>query len=135
MKTYMEYYNTKLQLYPHAYDEGKKNKQEFKRLTLNSLKNLEMMICCWNELSKRTVDWAAIKLTIEDQLTVQRNWNLHPENLNPDMTRLKDTYWSGEENHLGNTGNVKIKVNDVTAWVRSTPVICTSVNQTPDRQL
>ena len=85
----------------HAYDEGKRKIQEYKRLTLNSLKNLEMMRCCWNKLSKRTVDWAAIRLTIEDQLRVQRNWNLHPRNPNLDMTRLKDLYQSGEENHLG----------------------------------
>ena len=95
-----EYYDTKMQLYLHAYKEGKRNIQEFKRLTLNGLRNLEMMRSCWNELSKRTVNWAAIKLTIEDQLTVQRNWNLHPRNPNLDMTRLKDAYWSGEENHL-----------------------------------
>ena len=96
----LQYYDTKLQLYLHAFDEGKRNIQELKRLTLYSLKNLEIMRCCWNKLSKRTTDWAAIMLTIEDQLTVQRNWNLHPRNPNLDMTRLKDAYWSGEENHL-----------------------------------
>ena len=88
----LEYYDTKLQLYLHAYDEGKRNIQEFDRLTLNNLRNLEMMKSCWNQSSKRTVDWAAIRLTVEDQLTVQRNWNLHPRNLNPDMTGLKDAY-------------------------------------------
>ena len=36
---------------------------------MNSLKNLKMTRCCWNELSKRTFDWAAIRFTIEDQLT------------------------------------------------------------------
>ena len=35
-------------------------------------------------------------MTIEDQLTVQRNWNLHLSNPNPDMTGLKDAYKSGE---------------------------------------
>ena len=39
-------------------------------------------------------------MAIEDQLTVQRNWNLHPSNPNPDMTGLKDPYRSGEDNHL-----------------------------------
>ena len=51
----LEYYDTKLQLYLHTYDEGERNIQEFKRLTLNCLRNLEMMRSCWNELSKRTV--------------------------------------------------------------------------------
>ena len=47
------------------------------------------------------------------------------------MTGLKDTYWSGEENHLGNTGQVKMEVNAITAPVMSTPVIYTAANQTP----
>ena len=64
-----EYYDTKLKLYRHPYDEGKRNIQEFKRLTLKGLRNREMMKSCWNELSKRTIDWAVIRLTIEDQLT------------------------------------------------------------------
>ena len=59
-----EYYETKTQLYLYAYDEGNRNLQEFKRLTLNDLRNLEMMRSCWNELSQRTVDWVAIRLTI-----------------------------------------------------------------------
>ena len=59
---------------------------------MKSRKNLEMMRCCWNELRKRTVDWAAIGLTIENQLTVQKNWNLHPRNPNLDMTGLKEAY-------------------------------------------
>ena len=59
-----------------------------------------MLQNCWNELSKRTVDWAEIRMTIEDQLTVQRNWNLHPSNPNPDMTGLKDAYRSREELEL-----------------------------------
>ena len=31
----LEYYDTKLQLYLHAYDKGERNIQEFKRSTLN----------------------------------------------------------------------------------------------------
>ena len=92
----LEYYDTKIHLYLHAYDEGERNIQEFKRLTLNSLRNIEMLKSCWKELSKRTVEWGEIRVTIEDQLTVQRNWNLHPSNPNPDMTGLKDAYRSGE---------------------------------------
>ena len=49
-----------------------------------------MLQNCQNELSKRTADWAEIRMTIEDQLAVQRNWNLHPSNPNPDITELKD---------------------------------------------
>ena len=65
-----------------------------------------MLQCNWNMLSKRTADWAEIRMTIEDQLTVQINWNLHPNNPNPDMTGLKDMYKSGEESKLGKTGQV-----------------------------
>ena len=50
--------------------------------TLNVIKNLEMMKRCWNDLSKKTTDWAEIRTTIEDQLTVQQSWNLHPRNTN-----------------------------------------------------
>ena len=91
----LEYYYIKLQLYLQAYDDWEINIQEFKRQTLN----LEMMKCCWNELSKRTMDWAEIRMTIEDQLIVQRNWNLHP---NPDMTRL--TVRRGESSGQHRTG-------------------------------
>ena len=49
-----------------------------------------MLQNCWNELSKRTTDWVEIKMTIEAQLAVQRNWDLHLSNPNPDMTELKD---------------------------------------------
>ena len=56
-------------------------------------------------------------MTIEDQLTVQRNWNLHPRNLNP------DTYRSGEKSHLCNTGQVRMEVNAVTVPVMSAPVM------------
>ena len=38
-------------------DEGERNIQEFKRLTMNGLRNIEMLKSCWNELSKRTIDW------------------------------------------------------------------------------
>ena len=62
--------------------------QEFKRLTLNGHCNIGMLKNCWNELSKRTVNWGEIWVTIEDQLIVQRNWNLHSSNPNPDMTGL-----------------------------------------------
>ena len=128
----LEYYDTNLQLYLHAYDEGERNIQELKRLTLNGLRNLEMMRSSLNKFSQRTVNWAAIRLTIEDQLTVQRNWNINPRNLNPDMTVLKDSYQSGEENHLGNTGEVRMEVNTVTAPVISALVIYTAVNQAPN---
>ena len=46
----MKYYDTKLQLYLRAYVEGKRSIQEFKRLTLNGLRNLEMIKSCWNKL-------------------------------------------------------------------------------------
>ena len=107
----LEYYDTKLQLYLHAYDKVERNIKEFKSLTLNGLRNLEMMKWCWNELSKKTTDWAEIRTTIEDQLTMQRNWNLHPRNPNPDMTRLKDKNQSGEGSHLGNIEQVGMEVN------------------------
>ena len=59
---------------------------------MNVLRNVGMLQNCCNELSKRTVDWARIRMTIGNQLTVQRNWNLHPSNPNPDMTGLKDVF-------------------------------------------
>ena len=89
------------------------------------------MKCCWNELSKQTTDWAEIRTTIEDQLTMQRNWNLHPRNPNLDITGLKDAYHSGEESHLGNTGQVRMKVNTVTAPATNTPDIYPSAGQVP----
>ena len=122
----LEYYDTKLQLYLHAYDEGERNIQEFKRLTLNGLKNVGMIQQCWNVLSKRTDDWTDIRMAIEDQLTVQRNWNLHPSNPNQDMTGLKDAYQSREDNHLGLTGQVRMEVNAVTNPAAYTPVIPTA---------
>ena len=57
----LEYYDTKLQLYLHEYDEGEINIQEFKKLTLNSLRNIEMLSSYWKKLSKRTVDWGGDK--------------------------------------------------------------------------
>ena len=66
IKDTLEYYDTKLQLYLHAYNEGEINLQKLKRQTLNGLKNLEMIKCCRNELSKRTMEWAGIRTTIED---------------------------------------------------------------------
>ena len=105
--------------------------QEFKRQTLNRLRNLEMMQCCWNKLRKRTADWAKIRMTIEDQLSVHRNWNLHPRNPNSDMTSLKDGYRSGEESHLGSSGQVRMEVNTVTALVMSALVIYAATSKAP----
>ena len=82
-------------------------------------------------MSKREVDWAEIRMTIEDQLTVQRNWNLHLSNPNPDMTGLKDAYRSSEENYLGKKGQVRMEVNVVTAPVRNTLVIRATTNPAP----
>ena len=62
-------------------------------------------------------------MAIEDQLTVQRNWNLHPSNPNPDMTGLKDAYKSREENDLGQIGQVRMEVNAVTNPVQFAPVM------------
>ena len=124
----LEYYDTKLQLYLHAYNEGERNIQEFKRLTLNGLRNIGMLKNCRNELCKRTVDWGEIRMTIEDQLTVQRNWNLHPSNPNPDMTGLKEAYRSGQDNYLGKTGQVRMEANAVTAPVKTTQIIYATTN-------
>ena len=49
------------------------------------------------------------------------------------MTRLKDAYHSGEESHLGNTGQVRKEVNTVTVQVMSAPVIYTVASQVPTR--
>ena len=73
----LEYYDMKLQLYLRAYNEGERNIQEFKKFTLNGLRNVGMLQNCWNGLSKTTDDWAKIRMTKENQLTVQRNLNLH----------------------------------------------------------
>ena len=112
-KETLEYYDTKLQLYLHAYDEGEWNIQEFKKLTLNGLRNIGMLRSCCIVLSKRTDDWAEIRMAIEDQSTVQRNWNLHPNNPNPDMTGLKYVYKSREESSLGKTGQIRMKITAV----------------------
>ena len=69
-------------------------------------------------------------MTIEDQLTKQRNWNLHPSNSNPDMTGLKDVYRSGEENYLSKTGQARIEINAVTTPVQNAPVIYATTNPT-----
>ena len=95
---------------------------------MNGLRNIGMLKNCWKELSKRTIDWGEIRMTIEDQLTVQRKWNLHPSNPNPDMNGLKYVYRSGEDNHLGKTGQVMMEVNVVTAPVRNIPVIYATTN-------
>ena len=50
-----EFYDTKLQLYIHACDEGERN-LKFKRSKLNGLRNIGMLQHCWNLLSKRTED-------------------------------------------------------------------------------
>ena len=72
-------------------------------------------------------------MTTEDQLTIQRNWNLHPSNPNPDMNGLKETYRSGEENYLGKTGKVRMEVNAVTAPVRNASVIYATTFPAPIR--
>ena len=47
------------------------------------------------------------------------------------MTGLKDTYRSGEENHLGNTGQIWMDVNAVTAPEGNAPVIYATANPAP----
>ena len=66
--------------------------------------------------------------TYLDQLIVQRNWNLHPSNPNPDMTGLKEAYRSGEDIHLGKTGQVRMEVNMITAPVGNDLVIYATAN-------
>ena len=83
-------------------------------------------------LSKRTEDWAEIRMTIEDQLTLQRNWNLHPINPNSDMAGLKDAYKSRDYNYLGQTGWIPMEVNTVSNQVLNTPVFYTTHNPTPN---
>ena len=70
-KNAVEYYNTKLQLYLHVYDEGERNIQEFKKLTLNGLRNIGMLQSCWNVLSKRTDDYIIL-------LQIQWNASIEP---------------------------------------------------------
>ena len=100
---------------------------------MNGLRNLGMLKNCWNKLSKRTVNWAEIRMTTEDLLTVQRNWNQYPSNPTSDMTGLKDGYRSIEENYLGKTGQVRMKVNAVTAPVRNARDIYATTNPAPAR--
>ena len=51
-KDALEYYNTKLHLYLQDYEDGERNIQEFKKLTLNGLRNVGMLQNFWNVLSK-----------------------------------------------------------------------------------
>ena len=46
-------------------------------------------------------------------MTGRRNWNLHPNNPNPDMTGLKDAYKSKEKSNLGKTGQILMEINSV----------------------
>ena len=89
-----------------------------------------MLQHCWDVLSKRTEDWAEIRMTIEDQLTVQRNWNLHPNNSNPDKAGLKNPYMLREENSLGKTGQIRVEVNAVNNPVQNTLVFYPATNPT-----
>ena len=90
---------------------------------MNGLRNVGMLQNCWNVFSKRTDDWADIRMTIEDQLTVQRNWNLHLNNPNPDTTGLKDTYKSREHSNLGKTGQIRMEINTVTNPVQTSSLL------------
>ena len=122
----------KLHLYLHGYDEGERNIQEIKRSTFNGLRNIGMLQHCLNLLRKRTEDWAKIRMTIEDQLTVQRNWNLHLNNPNLDMTGRNDAYKSREENYLGKTGQIQIEVNGVNNQLQNATVFYPAPNHTPN---
>ena len=126
----LEYYVTKLQLYLHAYDKSERNIKEFKKLTLNGLRNIGMLQNCLNVLSKRTNDWADIRMTLENHLTVQRNWNLHPNNPNPDMMGLKDAYKSREDSNLGKTGQIRMEINAVTNPEQNSPIFYPATNPT-----
>ena len=44
---------------------------------------------------------------------------MHPRNPYLDMIELKDAYRSGEDNHLGNTGQVRMEINTVMSHVRT----------------
>ena len=81
-------------------------------------------------LINRTEDWAEIRIAIEDQLTVQRNWNLHPSNPNPDMAGLMDTYKLREENNLGKTGQIRMEVKTISNPVQNAPVFYPAINPT-----
>ena len=49
------------------------------------------------------------------------------------MTGLKDTYRSGQDNHLGKTGQIRMEVNVVTASVGNAPVIYATANPAQTR--
>ena len=83
-------------------------------------------------MSKRTDDWADIRMTIEDQLTVQRNWILHPNNPNPDITGLKDSYKSREDSNLGKIKQIRMEINAFTNPVQNAPVFYPATNPTPN---
>ena len=89
-----------------------------------------MLQNCWNMLSKRTDDWADIRMTIEDKLTVQRNWNLHPNNLNPDMMGLKNPYKSREDSNLEKTGQIPMEINAVTNPVQNAFILLPTLLRT-----
>ena len=72
-------------------------------------------------------------MKIKDQLAVQRNWNLHPSNPNPDMTGLKDAHRSREESNLGKTGQVQMEISGVTNPVQNAQVIYADINPTQTR--
>ena len=69
-------------------------------------------------------------MIIEDQLTVQRNWNLHLNNPNLDMTGRNDAYKSREENYLGKTGQICMEVNGVNNQVQNASVFYPAPNPT-----
>ena len=99
---------------------------------MNGLRNIGMLQNCWNELSKRTDEWADKRMTIEDQLIVQRNWNLHPNNPKPDMTGLKDSNKSREDSNLGKTGQILMEIKAVTNPVQNAQVFYPATNPTPN---
>ena len=72
-------------------------------------------------------------MTIEDPLTVQRNWNLHLNNPIQDMTGLKDTYKSREESNLGKTGQIQMEINAVNQPEQNASVFYHATNPTPNR--
>ena len=62
-------------------------------------------------------------MTIEDQLIVQRNWNLHP----------KDAYKSREESNLGKTRQIRMEINAVNQLEQNALVFFHATNPTPNR--
>ena len=71
-------------------------------------------------------------MTIEDQLTVQRNWNLHSSNPNPDMTGPKGAVELRADNYLGQTGQIQMEVNTVNNQVQNAPVFYLTPHPTPN---